>query len=127
MAREAEFLSNLDHPNIIKLRGLTLSGAAGFANGPYGYFLIIDRLFETLDQMIKQWHGQIRESAETKEPTTIKKGRMLSIRTKIINALPKTFKAKTHIGKRNKVGTKGDEVMDECLSVGKCVPFHLYH
>ena len=127
MTLEAEFLANLNHPNIIKLRGLTLSGAAGFANGPCGYFLIIDRLFETLDQMIKRWHGQTGESTETKEPTAIKKGRMSSISTKITNALPKTFKTKKHTGKVNKVETKRDEVMDECLSVGKCMPFHLQH
>jgi len=53
---EAEILSNLAHPNIIKLRGMTHSGVAGFANGPNGYFLIMDRLFETLDQrMIRLW------------------------------------------------------------------------
>ncbi|KAL7539019.1 hypothetical protein ACHAXR_008973 [Thalassiosira sp. AJA248-18] len=55
LALEAEFLANLSHPNIIKLRGISFAGAQGFENGPKGYFLIIDRLNETLDQRIKRW------------------------------------------------------------------------
>ncbi|KAL7541729.1 hypothetical protein ACHAXR_011172, partial [Thalassiosira sp. AJA248-18] len=35
------------------LRGITHSGAAGFADGPSGYFLVIDCLVETLDQMVR--------------------------------------------------------------------------
>jgi len=89
---EAEFLANLSHPNIIKLRGLTLSGAAGFANGPCGYFLIIDRLFETLDERIKRWH-----------PTSTSKRRMPNIMAR----------RSTDPG----IEVKGDGIMDECLSV----------
>ena len=48
-------LASLQHPNIIKLRGISHGGAMGFADGPGGYFLIIDRLFETLDQRIRKW------------------------------------------------------------------------
>eukprot|EP00970_Alexandrium_tamarense_P001991 scaffold270_cov207-Alexandrium_tamarense.AAC.19 len=56
IAREAEILASLNHPHVIKLRGVTSSGAAGFFNGADGYFLIIDRLFGTLDQRIKLWY-----------------------------------------------------------------------
>lgn len=48
-------MASLQHPNIIKLRGISHGGAMGFADGPGGYFLIIDRLFETLDQRIRKW------------------------------------------------------------------------
>lgn len=55
LASEAKFLSSLSHPNIIKLRGITHSGPEGFGDGPIGYFLIIDRLNETLDGRIRKW------------------------------------------------------------------------
>ena len=82
LAIEAELLASLQHPNIIKLRGMAHLGAAGFSHGPRyvallflspprsspstdsalfwtarrsGYFLLIDRLFETLDQRLKRW------------------------------------------------------------------------
>jgi hypothetical protein len=55
LVQEAEFLNSLIHPNIIKLRGISLSGAEGFSQGPKGYFLIIDRLNETLDKRIRKW------------------------------------------------------------------------
>ena len=34
LALEAEFLASLQHPNIIKLRGIVYSGADGFSDGP---------------------------------------------------------------------------------------------
>jgi len=62
---EAELLSHLQHPHIIKLRGVAHNGAAAFADGPSGYFLVIDRLFETLDVRIKAW----RDEADRKPRT----------------------------------------------------------
>ncbi len=35
LALEAEFLGSLSHPNIIKLRGISLEGAGGFAKGEF--------------------------------------------------------------------------------------------
>ena len=55
MALEAEFLSSLQHPHIIKIRGTSISGPGGFAQGPKGYFLIIDTLTDTLGARIKKW------------------------------------------------------------------------
>lgn len=55
LVQEAEFLSTLQHPNIIKLRGTALDDYLGFEQGPKGYFLIIDRLDETLDERIGKW------------------------------------------------------------------------
>jgi hypothetical protein len=55
LVQEAEFLSLLQHPNIIKLRGTSVDDWTGFEQGPKGYFLIIDRLDDTLDNRIIKW------------------------------------------------------------------------
>jgi serine/threonine protein kinase len=53
---EAKFLASLEHPNIIKLRGMAAAGTSGFANcQERGYFLILDRLQCTLEQRIEKW------------------------------------------------------------------------
>ena len=103
---EAELLSILNHPNIIRLRGSTHSGVAGFANGPKGYFLIIDRLTETLDQRIKLWH-----------PAQSKKGRMMKVVNKGIATVSSRLKRRG--GSDVTEGSEEEEVLDECLHVGK--------
>jgi serine/threonine protein kinase len=55
IVQEAEFLAVLQHPNIIKLRGISHLDSKGFNQGPKGYFLIIDRLNETLAKRIARW------------------------------------------------------------------------
>lgn len=55
LVKEAKMLSNLQHENIISLRGLAEEKGAGFAEGTTGYFLILDRLEETLLQRINRW------------------------------------------------------------------------
>lgn len=56
MALEAEYLRRIDHPHIVKLRGLPVTGVKALEDGRHdGYFLILDRLEETLDQRIKSW------------------------------------------------------------------------
>lgn len=54
---EAQILSKLNHPNIIKLRGSALGGASSFQTGEHdAYFLILDRVSETLrDRIHKTW------------------------------------------------------------------------
>lgn len=53
---EAKFLASLEHPNIIKLRGMAAAGTSGFATcRPQGYFLLLDRLQCTLDEKIDEW------------------------------------------------------------------------
>ena len=126
MALEAEFLAKLDHPNIIKLRGLTHSGAAGFANGPCGYFLIIDRLFETLKERINWWHDPTYPGPKPVIPTaSAKKGKISSIVARSIKALPTPFKTKVSLEgvEVDEVVLGGDKVLDECLNVGKCCCF----
>jgi serine/threonine protein kinase len=50
LAVEAQFLATLSHPNIIQLKGVA-------EGGPFreGYFLILDRLHETLPMKLKKW------------------------------------------------------------------------
>lgn len=49
LALEAKFLSFLSHPNIIKMRG------AGILPCHSSFFIILDRLYETLAEKIQQW------------------------------------------------------------------------
>ena len=59
LAIEVKILCSISHPNIIKLRGLCSHGEMGFCSGtPEGYFLVFDRLYDTLDQRLAQWRQQ---------------------------------------------------------------------
>jgi len=49
MAMEAKFLAVLSHPNIVKMRG-----TGGIPCHPK-YFLVLDRLYDTLEQKIDHW------------------------------------------------------------------------
>ena len=52
---EAKFLAKFDHPNILKLRGWA-GGPAAYSDGTHdGFFLILDRLDETLSHRIMRW------------------------------------------------------------------------
>ena len=66
---EAQFLSKLDHSHILKLRGSALGGASSFQTGDHdGYFLILDRVSETLyDRIHRTWAGQRTAAAVTME------------------------------------------------------------
>ena len=59
LAIEVKILCSVSHPNIIKLRGLCSHGEMGFRSGtPEGFFLIFDRLHDTLDQRLARWRQQ---------------------------------------------------------------------
>eukprot|EP00978_Attheya_sp_CCMP212_P028467 scaffold98343_cov54-Attheya_sp.AAC.1 len=51
LAMEANFLSNLEHPNIIKVRGAGEDAILGTKD----YFVMMDRLGDTLDRRMDQW------------------------------------------------------------------------
>lgn len=56
MAVEAQYLAALNHPNIIKIRGLTRGGTEAFRGGKHDdYFLIMDHLQETLERRMQRW------------------------------------------------------------------------
>jgi serine/threonine protein kinase len=50
LAMEAKFLSTIDHPNIIELCGVSRIGPC-----TEGYFLVLERIHETLSKRIKKW------------------------------------------------------------------------
>jgi serine/threonine protein kinase len=56
---EGMFLASLNHPNIIKVRALPMGGVRSLLqkeNHDRGYFLVLDRLFNTLgEQIYKVW------------------------------------------------------------------------
>jgi Protein tyrosine and serine/threonine kinase len=63
LATEAEFLKRLQHPNVVKLRGT----AKGDPFAP-GYFLVVDRLCDTLYGRLHTWkdhHKQLRRSGSS--------------------------------------------------------------
>jgi serine/threonine protein kinase len=56
LAVEAHMLASFDHPNIIKLRGWAANGVASFLSGRHdSFFLLLDKLDETLDHRITRW------------------------------------------------------------------------
>jgi serine/threonine protein kinase len=70
MVVETRYLSVLEHPNIIKLRAVGTneeSGSIGKHSDPLltpGYFIIIDRLYDTLEQRIKgAWKQRSRRAS----------------------------------------------------------------
>lgn len=68
---EGLYLGHLQHPHILKLRGVAIGGMAA---DPEALFLLTDRLGDTLDQRIdtwKQW-AQAKESKERKRQRRLK-------------------------------------------------------
>ena len=59
MATESDILATLHHPHIVKVRGWAMGGPNAFhCYGPKqheGYFLIMDRVEETLEDRLKKW------------------------------------------------------------------------
>jgi serine/threonine protein kinase len=55
-ARYLALLANYPHPNLIRLHGIAAAGANGFSEGlEAGYFLILDRLNDSLDRRLEVW------------------------------------------------------------------------
>lgn len=53
LATEARFLTVIQHPNIIKVRGFALGN---FCSD--NFFLMMDRLYDTLETGIRKWRGE---------------------------------------------------------------------
>lgn len=59
LAMEAHMLASFDHPNIMKIRGWAANGVASYAQGTHdAFFLLLDKLDETLDARIELWRGK---------------------------------------------------------------------
>lgn len=53
---EAAYLSSMDHPNILPVRGLPYNGIHSLSEGRHdGYFIITDKLCDTLDNRVEAW------------------------------------------------------------------------
>jgi serine/threonine protein kinase len=53
---EAKFLADFNHPHILGIRGWTTGGTEGYGDNSHdGYFLIVERLYETLEQRMERW------------------------------------------------------------------------
>mmetsp|Transcript_18852 Transcript_18852/g.26581 ORF Transcript_18852/g.26581 Transcript_18852/m.26581 type:complete len:468 (-) Transcript_18852:191-1594(-) len=61
IVKEACFLASIQHPHILRLRGMAKSGPQGFANGrPDGFFLLLDRLSgDKLFDRLYKWKDEI--------------------------------------------------------------------
>jgi serine/threonine protein kinase len=69
LAYEAHILSCLDHPNIVKMRGVDAEGILGFEKRDHrGFFLLMDILSETLDQKIDRWRSETAMAAAGSHP-----------------------------------------------------------
>ena len=83
-------MANLEHPNIVKLRGVAQSVPEGFASGhKTGYFLLLDRLYGTLEEKLQVWHRQSQKASSNfiKRSVLDRKGEkrqgLLAVRMKV--------------------------------------------
>lgn len=64
---EANFCSSLDHPGVQQLKGISFAGIKAFDNGEHdSFFIITERLTETLDDRIKRWGSQPNSNVSLK-------------------------------------------------------------
>jgi serine/threonine protein kinase len=110
---EAKFLSSLDHPNIIKMRAWAADGIASFGDGSHdSYFLLLDRLDETLAHRISRWRAEPRATPQVSA--------RLSCATQIASAL--SYLHSNNIMYRDlkcdNIGFKGDTI--QLFDLGLC-------
>ena len=55
LAVEVRFLSDIEHPNIVKMRALSTVDAYH-----EGFFIIMDRLYDTLETRLEQWKKRLK-------------------------------------------------------------------
>lgn len=58
LATEAHLLAIVQHPNIIKVRGFALTEFCAD-----GFFIMMDRLYDTLDKAIRNWDATIKKNS----------------------------------------------------------------
>jgi len=76
---EGVYLSSFQHPNIMKLHGMSADGPEGYYRGRHdSYFLIVDRLFETLQDRIVHWRMQHKKLNGAWVRHTDRKGKKLN-------------------------------------------------
>lgn len=68
LAIEAHMLASFDHPNVMKIRGWAANGVASFADGRHdSFFLLLDKLDETLDSRITTWQRMLEHESVQKQ------------------------------------------------------------
>ena len=65
LAVEANFLATLKHPSIVTLHGVTAGSVeTNVASGKEcGFFIVIDRLYDTLEQRIEKWKEESEKNS----------------------------------------------------------------
>ncbi|EJK61994.1 hypothetical protein THAOC_17416 [Thalassiosira oceanica] len=66
---EAEMLMNLDHPNILKIEGIHHEKQAAFKHGCDSFFLILERLDDSLHKSMSNWSKQLSRRIPFKKLT----------------------------------------------------------
>ena len=69
LAIESKFLSVLEHPHLIKMRGVCY----GTMNKP-DYFIILDKLYDTFDRKLIKWKSEEKKFAGLMSKLKDKKG-----------------------------------------------------
>jgi serine/threonine protein kinase len=74
---EANFLASIKHPNILSIKGWALGGSLAYSGGKHdGFFIVLDRLEETLDQRIRNWSQQLKRYKQPSLEKIAKEGKI---------------------------------------------------
>jgi serine/threonine protein kinase len=87
---EGAYLSLLNHPNIVTCRGLPVDGVHALQDGKHdGYFILSDRLEDTLAKRIQEWKKatSVTSTNSTSTSTTSTSSAQPSVHTKTLYAL----------------------------------------
>lgn len=70
---EARYMARFNHPNILKLRGMARGGTSAYADGQFdSFFLLTDKLTDTLDQRIARWKQEGNSHINNQDMLTLK-------------------------------------------------------
>jgi len=84
LGREAHILQSIQHSNILKLRGTSIEGVQSYKTGFYdSYFLVFDRLVETLDDRIDTWAKSSKTFVRVRSERSDRKRQVLAERLTI--------------------------------------------
>lgn len=70
LQNETRILANVEHPNIVKMRAFSTDNDeegdqaknSNTKDGPRGYFIVLDRLYDTLEQRIGVWSSRLQKA-----------------------------------------------------------------